>query len=174
MFRRARPFRSQRAPRRTPRSGPMARSRSSSTRPASPWPAGPMRSSIRIPAIPERRVLRLPRHGELTDGQRGDAHDHGSIRDQDLWLRRPDDDLHRHRLPASRYGGIGADLVLTAGQAGTLAGEQAGQLRHHPGHARRQANYTISFTGSTLTITPAPLTVAANPQTKVYGTAIPP
>ena len=31
------------------------------------------------------------------------------------------------------------------------------------------SNYTISFTGSTLTITPATLTVTANPQTKVYG-----
>src|SRR5208337_1115661 len=35
------------------------------------------------------------------------------------------------------------------------------------------SNYTISFTGSTLTITPAPLTVTANAQTKQYGTADP-
>ena len=33
------------------------------------------------------------------------------------------------------------------------------------------SNYTIAFTGSTLTITPATLTVTANPQTKVYGTS---
>jgi hypothetical protein len=31
------------------------------------------------------------------------------------------------------------------------------------------SNYTISFTGSTLTITPAPLSVTANPQNKIYG-----
>src|SRR5258708_9142840 len=35
------------------------------------------------------------------------------------------------------------------------------------------SNYTISFTGSYLTITPATLTVKANPQTKVYGQADP-
>ena len=35
------------------------------------------------------------------------------------------------------------------------------------------SDYTIAFTGSTLTITPATLTVTANPQTKVYGQADP-
>jgi hypothetical protein len=35
------------------------------------------------------------------------------------------------------------------------------------------SNYTISFTGNNLTITPATLTVTANPQTKVYGDADP-
>ena len=35
------------------------------------------------------------------------------------------------------------------------------------------ANYTIAFTGNTLTITPAPLTITANGQTKVYGAAMP-
>ena len=35
------------------------------------------------------------------------------------------------------------------------------------------SNYTIGFTGGTLTITPATLTVTANPQTKVYGQADP-
>ncbi len=32
----------------------------------------------------------------------------------------------------------------------------------------------MSFTGNMLIITPAPLTVTANPQTKVYGTSDPP
>ena len=35
------------------------------------------------------------------------------------------------------------------------------------------ANYTIAFTGNTLTITPALLTITANGQTKVYGAAMP-
>src|SRR5262249_61164997 len=35
------------------------------------------------------------------------------------------------------------------------------------------SNYTISFTANTLTITPATLTVTANPQTKGYGDADP-
>jgi hypothetical protein len=34
-------------------------------------------------------------------------------------------------------------------------------------------NYTIAFTGSNLTITPAPLVVTANSQTKVYGDPLP-
>ncbi len=67
-----------------------------------------------------------------------------------------------------------ADSVLTGAlaraQAGTLAGEQAGGYAISQGTLAADSNYTISFTGSTLTITPAPLTVTANPQTKVYGT----
>ena len=35
------------------------------------------------------------------------------------------------------------------------------------------SDYTLHFTGNTLTITPASLTVTANAQTKVYGTADP-
>src|SRR5262249_57811558 len=35
------------------------------------------------------------------------------------------------------------------------------------------SNYTISFAGNSLTITPATLTVTANPQTKGYGDADP-
>src|SRR5205823_5613545 len=34
-------------------------------------------------------------------------------------------------------------------------------------------NYTISFTGSTLTVTPAALSVAADNLAKVYGAAVP-
>ena len=68
----------------------------------------------------------------------------------------------------------------------TAATAISGQLARTPGetvsggpHAITQGtlaadgNYTISFTGSTLTITPAPLSVTASPQTKVYGTADP-
>ena len=60
--------------------------------------------------------------------------------------------------------------ALARAQAGTLAGEQAGGYAISQGTLAADSNYTISFTGSTLTITPAPLTVTANPQTKVYGT----
>ena len=35
------------------------------------------------------------------------------------------------------------------------------------------ANYTIGFTGNTLTVTPAPVSVAADPKSKVYGAALP-
>jgi hypothetical protein len=39
--------------------------------------------------------------------------------------------------------------------------------------ALTSANYTLAFTGGTLTVIPAPLTVVANAQTKVYGAALP-
>ena len=62
---------------------------------------------------------------------------------------------------------------LARAQAGTLAGEQAGGYAISQGTLAADSNYTIGFTGNTLTITPATLTVTANPQTKVYGTADP-
>ena len=70
-----------------------------------------------------------------------------------------------------------AATVLTGAparaQAGTLAGEQVGPYAIAQGTLAANSNYTITFAGNTLTITPAPLTVTANPQTKVYGLADP-
>ncbi len=60
--------------------------------------------------------------------------------------------------------------ALARAQAGTLAGEQAGSYAIGQGTLAASSNYSISFTGNTLTITPAPLTVTAGAQTKVYGT----
>jgi hypothetical protein len=62
---------------------------------------------------------------------------------------------------------------LTRAQAGTLAGEQTGGYAITRGTLSSNSDYAIAFTGSTLTITPATLTVTANPQTKVYGTSDP-
>ena len=66
------------------------------------------------------------------------------------------------------------------------AGVLSGTLARAPGEAvvgspyainqgslAANSNYTIAFTGNSLTITPAPLTVSADPQTKVYGAADP-
>jgi large repetitive protein len=58
-------------------------------------------------------------------------------------------------------------------QAATLAGEQVGDYAITQGTLAASSNYKLSFTGSTLAITPATLTVTANPQTKVYGSADP-
>ena len=63
--------------------------------------------------------------------------------------------------------------ALTRAQAGTLAGEQVGEYAIAQGTLAADSNYTLRFTGGTLAITPAPLTVTANAQTKVYGTADP-
>ena len=62
---------------------------------------------------------------------------------------------------------------LARAQANTLAGEQVGSYAISQGTLAADKNYTITFTSSTLNITPAPLAVMANPQTKVYGTADP-
>ena len=85
--------------------------------------------------------------------------------------------------PALAYSASGFQFSDTAGsvltgalaraQAGTLAGEQAGGYAISQGTLAADSNYKISFTGNTLTITAAPLAVAANPRTKVYGTADP-
>ncbi len=60
--------------------------------------------------------------------------------------------------------------ALARAEAGTLAGEQAASYAIGQGTLAADSNYTIAFTGSTLTITPAALTVTANQETKVYGT----
>ena len=64
-----------------------------------------------------------------------------------------------------------AATALTGGLART-AGEtvSGGPYAITQGTLAANGNYTLSFTGSTLAIAPAPLTVTANPQTKVYGT----
>ena len=70
-----------------------------------------------------------------------------------------------------------AATVLTGSLAragwGMLAGEQKGSYEITQGTLAANSNYTISFTGSTLSITPATLTVTANAQSKVYGTSDP-
>ncbi len=58
---------------------------------------------------------------------------------------------------------------LSRAQSGTLAGEQVGDYAISQGTLAADNNYTMTFTGSTLTIMPAALSVAANPETKVYG-----
>ncbi len=60
---------------------------------------------------------------------------------------------------------------LARAQFGTAAGEQVGGYAITQGTLAADSNYSIQFTGGTLTITPATLTVTANPQTKVYGTS---
>ena len=58
---------------------------------------------------------------------------------------------------------------LARATAGTLGGEQVGSYAISQGSLAPNSDYTISFAGNLLTITPATLTVTANAQTKVYG-----
>jgi hypothetical protein len=59
-------------------------------------------------------------------------------------------------------------LATTATAASGVGGYPITQ-----GTLAANANYTLAFTGNTLTVTPAPLTVTANAATKVYGAALP-
>src|SRR5439155_20221364 len=62
--------------------------------------------------------------------------------------------------------------VLT-GSLTRAAGEGVGSYAISQGSLAANANYTISFTGRTLSITPATLVVTADAQTKVYGASDP-
>ncbi len=80
--------------------------------------------------------------------------------------------------PALTYVASGLQFTDTA--AGVLtgaltraAGESVGSYAITQGTLAATSNYSIRFTGNTLNITPAPLTVTANAQTKVYGSTDP-
>lgn len=76
--------------------------------------------------------------------------------------------------PALTYAVSG--LVAGDSLSGTVtrvAGRDAGTYAISQGSLSAGANYTLTFNGGTLTITPAPLTVTAGSGTKVYGDADP-
>ena len=80
--------------------------------------------------------------------------------------------------PALIYVATGFQLSDTAGSVLTggltrASGENAGTYAITQGSLAADSEYTISFIGDTLTITPATLTVTADAQTKVYGQADP-
>jgi len=80
--------------------------------------------------------------------------------------------------PALTFQTTGLRLSDTAGSVLTgaltrAAGENVGAYAIGQGTLASNANYTVSFTGSNLTVTPATLTVAADARSKVYGDADP-
>ncbi|MGP0063297.1 MAG: beta strand repeat-containing protein [Isosphaeraceae bacterium] len=75
-------------------------------------------------------------------------------------------------------GLVGADTVSTAltGSLATTATSSSGVGSYPIAQGTLAAvdgNYTITFNGASLSITPAPLTIAANDASKVYGAPIP-
>jgi len=62
--------------------------------------------------------------------------------------------------------------VFTGGLV-RVAGENVGAYAINQGTLSAGANYTISYTGNNLTITPYLLTVTATAQSKIYGAADP-
>ncbi|SNT17662.1 MULTISPECIES: MBG domain-containing protein, partial [unclassified Azospirillum] len=85
--------------------------------------------------------------------------------------------IYGDSTPALTYGVSGLKRGDLAGAvlSGSLthAGEDAGSHAITQGNLAANANYTISYTGSTLSITPAALIVTANAVSRVYGDADP-
>ncbi|WP_243373251.1 MBG domain-containing protein [Geotalea sp. SG265] len=76
--------------------------------------------------------------------------------------------------PALTYtatGLVGSDT--TSGSLTRAAGENAGTYAISQGTVTAGTNYTITYVGANLTITPAPITVTADPKTKIVGSADP-
>jgi hypothetical protein len=66
---------------------------------------------------------------------------------------------------------VGEDTF--SGSLSRTAGEDVGTYPITQGTVALSSNYTLTFIGANLTITPRPVTVTADPQTKVYGDADP-
>jgi filamentous hemagglutinin family protein len=64
---------------------------------------------------------------------------------------------------------LGQGSSVLSGGLDRVEGQNVGNYAINQGTLASNSNYTIAFTGNTLHITPATLTVAANGQTKVYG-----
>jgi hypothetical protein len=59
------------------------------------------------------------------------------------------------------------------GNLGRASGETIGNYSYNMGSLAASTNYSIALNPATFGITPAALTITANPQTKVYGTSDP-
>ena len=82
--------------------------------------------------------------------------------------------------PALTFAASGLQFTDTAagvlsGNLSRIAGENVGGSPYaiSQGNLAANGNYTISFTGNSLTITPAALTVTAEPKSKIYGATDP-
>ncbi|MFV3074506.1 MBG domain-containing protein [Niveispirillum fermenti] len=76
-----------------------------------------------------------------------------------------------YRVDGLRRGDTGGAVL--SGALAWAGGRDAGTYAVTQGDLTANANYTLSFTGSTLTISPAALTVTADRLTKTYGTGDP-
>ncbi|MDO8291500.1 MAG: MBG domain-containing protein, partial [Gallionella sp.] len=62
---------------------------------------------------------------------------------------------------------------VLSGALSRVAGEDVGSYAIGQNTLASNANYTVTYTGNNLAITPAPLNVAANPQSKIFGESDP-
>ena len=107
------------------------------------------------------------------DRHPGAADDHGRQPDQGLRRRAADADGQLHRLRQRRHVGQ-PDHPAHADHDGHRQQPCRGQpLRHHRQRRGRSRLHDHATSPATLTVTPAPLTITADNQTKVYGAALP-
>ncbi|HEY1202016.1 MAG TPA: MBG domain-containing protein [Niastella sp.] len=67
----------------------------------------------------------------------------------------------------------GDNNSIITGNLNRIAGENVGTYAINQNTLSANSNYTLSYTGNNLNITPAALAISANAQTKVYGTTDP-
>ena len=70
-------------------------------------------------------------------------------------------------------GDTPAGVLTGSPTTAATAGSPVGTYAIAPGTLAANKNYQATFVPGTLTVTPAPLTIAVNDQTKVYGAAVP-
>ncbi|AJH15068.1 bacterial surface protein 26-residue [Myroides profundi] len=68
---------------------------------------------------------------------------------------------------------IDKETAVLSGSLSRAVGEDVGSYAITQGDLKANGNYILDFKGASLEITPAVLTVTANPQSKVYGAADP-
>ena len=88
----------------------------------------------------------------------------------------PQSKLYGDADPAFTYQITSGELFngdTLAGALTRVAGEGAGTYAIQQGTLAATTNYSLTYIGANLTILPIPLTVTADPQTKVYGQADP-
>ena len=88
----------------------------------------------------------------------------------------PQTKVYGNADPALTYRITTGALIGTDAFTGALtraAGENVGTYAILQGTVALNSNYTLSYVGANLTITARPITITADPKTKVYGTADP-
>ena len=106
------------------------------------------------------------------DRHRGPADDHGGQPDQGLRRRAADaDGLYTGFVNGDTSASLTTPPTLTT--TATAASHVAGSPYAITASGAVDTDYTISYVAGSLTVTPAPLTITADNQTKVYGAALP-
>jgi hypothetical protein len=81
----------------------------------------------------------------------------------------PQSKVYGESDPALTYTGVLQGTDSFTGNLERVAGENVGTYAINLGTLSAGSNYALTFEGANLTITPRPVTITANPQSKTYG-----